>query len=110
MLPVTLKILLFLTQISRLLFLTQISASRLQPLDAGITRNFKVKYRKRLLKFVISQIDDTRKVFEIIEEVDVLKAISWIKAAWEEVSDQTVTNCFVSVVFVTRLKMELCKH
>ena len=50
MLPVTLKILLFLTQISRLLFLTQISASRLQPLDAGITRNFKVKYRKRLLK------------------------------------------------------------
>ena len=110
MLRVTLKILLFLTQISRLLFLTQISASRLQPLDAGITRNFKVKYRKRLLKFVISQIDDTRKAFEIIEEVDVLKAISWIKAAWEEVSDQTVTNCFVSVVFVTRLKMELCKH
>ena len=110
MLPVTLKILLFLTQISRLLFLTQISASRLQPLDAGITRNFKVKYRKRLLKFVISQIDDTRKACEIIEEVDVLKAISWIKAALEEVSDQTVTNCFVSVVFVTRLKMELCKH
>ena len=72
--------------------------------------NKKFKYRKRLLKFVISQIDDTRKAFEIIEEVDVLKAISWIKAAWEEVSDQTVTNCFVSVVFVTRLKMELCKH
>ena len=86
------------------------TTSRLQPLDAGITRNFKVKYQKRLLKFVISQIDDNRKASEIIEEVDVLKAISWIKAAWEEVCDQTVTNCFVSVVFVTRLKMELCKH
>ena len=23
-----------------------------------------------------------------------MKAISWIKAAWEEVSDQAVTNCF----------------
>ena len=105
MLPVTLNILLFLTQISReFLYLKKLRQ------DAGITRNFKVKYRKRLLKFVISQIDDNRKASEIIKEADVLKAISWIKAAWEEVSDQTVTNCFVSVVFVTRLKMELCKH
>ena len=46
------------------------------------------------MKFVISRIDDNRKAFEIIQEVHVLKAISWIKAAWEEVSDQTVTNCF----------------
>ena len=46
------------------------------------------------MKFVISRIDDNRKASEIIQEVHVLKAISWIKAAWEEVSDQTVTNCF----------------
>ena len=46
------------------------------------------------MKFVISRIDDNRKASEIIQEVHVLKAVSWIKAAWEEVSDQTVTNCF----------------
>ena len=46
------------------------------------------------MKFVISGIDDNRKSSEIIQEVHALKAISWIKAAWEEVSDQTVTNCF----------------
>ena len=46
------------------------------------------------MKFVISRIDDNRKASEIIQEVHVLKAISWIKAAWEEVSDQTITNCF----------------
>ena len=68
--------------------------SRLQALDAGIIINFKVKYRKRLSKFVISQIDHNKKASEIIQEVDVLKAISWVKAAWEGVSDQTVTNCF----------------
>ena len=39
-------------------FLPIRTTSRLQPLDAGIIRNFKVKYRKRLLKFVISRIDD----------------------------------------------------
>ena len=75
-------------------FLPKNTTSRLQPLDAGIIRNFKVKYRKRILKFVISRIDDNRKASEIIQEVDVLKAISSIKAAYEEVSHQTVTNCF----------------
>ena len=46
------------------------------------------------MKLVISRIDDNRKASEIIQEVGVLRAISWIKAAWEEVSDQTVINCF----------------
>ena len=46
------------------------------------------------MKFVISRTDDNRKASEIIQKVDVLKTISWIKAAWEEVSDRTVTNCF----------------
>ena len=78
----------------KIVFLPKNTTSRLQPLDAGIIRNFKVKYRKRLLKFVISRIDDNRKASDIIKEVDVLKAISWIKASWEEVSDQTVINCF----------------
>ena len=62
-------------------------------------RILKNKYRKRLLKFVISRIDDNRKASEIIQEVDVLKAISQIKAAWEEVSDQTVINCFLKYGF-----------
>ena len=31
---------------------------------------------------------------DIIQEVDVLKAISWLKSAWGEVSEETIVNCF----------------
>ena len=60
----------------KVILLSKNTTSRLQPLDAGITRNFKVKYQKRLLKVGISGIDDNRKASEIIQEVNVLKAIS----------------------------------
>ena len=48
-------------------FLPKNTASRLQPLDAGIIRNFKVKYRKLLLKFVISRVNDKKTASEICE-------------------------------------------
>ena len=44
-------------------FLPKNTTSRLQPLDAGIIQNFKVKYRKLLLKFVISRVNDKRTAF-----------------------------------------------
>ena len=31
---------------------------------------------------------------DIIQEVDILKAISWLKSAWGEVSEETIVNCF----------------
>ena len=70
-------------------FLPKNTTSRLQPLDARIIRNFKLKYRKKLLKFVILRINDNVKATDIIQEVDVLKAISWIKSAWGEVSEES---------------------
>ena len=43
---------------------------------------------------MISRINDNVKATDIIQEVDVLKAISWIKSAWGEVSEETIVNCF----------------
>ena len=77
-----------------MLKLSSYTTSRLQPLDAGIIRNFKVKYWKKVLKFLISRINNNVKATDTIQEVDILKAISWIKSTWWEVSDQTVINCF----------------
>ena len=82
-----------------MVFLPKNATSRLQPLDAGIIRNFKLKYRKKLLKFVIPRISDNVKATDIIQEVGVLKAISLIKSAWGEVLDDTIVNCFKKAGF-----------
>ena len=42
----------------KLVFLPKNTTSQLQPCHASIIQNFKVKYRKQLLKHVISRIDD----------------------------------------------------
>ena len=61
---------------AKAVFLPKNTTSSLQPLDVGIIRNFKVKYQNKLLKFVISRIDNNVKATDIIQEVDILKAIS----------------------------------
>ena len=83
----------------KFVFLPKNTTSRLQPLEAGIIRNVKLKYRKKLLKLVFSRINDNVKATDIIQEVDVLKAISWIKCAWGEVSEETIVNCFKKSAF-----------
>ena len=44
----------------KLVFLPKNTTSQLQPSDAGIIRDLKVKYRKQLLKHVISRINDEK--------------------------------------------------
>ena len=57
----------------KIVFLSKNTTSRLQPLDAGIIRNFKVKYRKSLVKYVLLRINDNASAAEIVQEVNILK-------------------------------------
>ena len=34
-----------------------------------------------------------------MQEVDIFKAISWIKPAWSEASEETIVNCFKTCGF-----------
>ena len=70
-------------------------ASKLQPLDAGIIRNFKCHYRQLLLNHVLSQIDGSDlSASEIVNSVNVLMAIRWVKEAWKKSEPETVCRCF----------------
>ena len=81
----------------KIVFLPKNTTSRFQSLHAGIIQNFKVKYQKRLVKYVkkrLARIQEDASTTQIVKGVDVLVAIRWIQEAWKEVSNSTIKNCF----------------
>ena len=78
----------------KIVFLAKNTTSRLQPLDTEIIQNFKVKYRKTLVKYVLARIQEDASTTQIVKGADVLVAIQWIQEAWKEVSNSTIKNCF----------------
>ena len=85
----------------KLVFLPKNTTSRLQPLDAGIIRAFKLKYRKLLIKYVILRVDENMRAPDVIKAVDILKVIGWVKSAWEEVTPDTIEHYFEKCGFPT---------
>ena len=78
----------------KLVFLPKNTTSPLQPLDDGIIRNFKHKYRKLIVRYAVSRIDEGKTASQIIEEVHVLKAITWLQTEWKSVVPETIKHCF----------------
>ena len=85
----------------KLAFLPKNTTSRLQPLDAGIIRSFKLKYGKLLIRYVISRVDNNKQASNIINEINILKVIGWVKSAWKEFTSDTMKHCFEKCGFPT---------
>ena len=79
----------------KIIFLPPNTTSKLQPLHLGIIQNFEVHYRKLLLSYVLSKIDETTlTASQIAKTVNVLKALRWVSEAWDCVKTETVVKCF----------------
>ena len=78
----------------KIIFLSKNITSRLQPLDVGIIQNFKVKYRKRLVKYVLARINEYLSTTQISKDVNILIVIRWAQEAPKEVTGTTIKNCF----------------
>ena len=78
----------------KLVFLPKNMTSQLQTLDAGIIRNFKYKYRKLLVRYLVSWTVEGKAASQIIEEVHALKAITWHQTARKSVVPETIKFCF----------------
>ncbi len=74
----------------KVIWLPPNTTSKLQPLDLGIIQIFKTYYRKLLLKYVLSKIDECETGSEVAKSVNVLIAIRWIAQAWDCVTKSTI--------------------
>ena len=83
----------------KLIFLPKCTTSRLQPLDAGIIRAFKCKYRKLLIKYVVARIDEGKNASEIVKDVNIAQAIHWLQVAWKDISKEAILHCFQKCEF-----------
>ena len=78
----------------KIVFLPANTTSELQPLDVGILKKFKVHYRRYLLQYVLSKIDEPEKATDVIKSVNILVAIRWIAKACQTVTEETIKKCF----------------
>ena len=84
----------------KIVFLPKNTTSKLQPLDAGIIKNFKVFYCKKLLQHPLSRIKPRSKTSNVISSVNFLKSIGWVMDAWRKVKKKQSSILFLSVVSV----------
>ncbi|XP_029342320.1 tigger transposable element-derived protein 6-like [Acyrthosiphon pisum] len=73
----------------KLIFLPPNTTSICQPLDQGIIKNFKVHYHQRLLRHILSGLDQNVEN----KSINVLDAFFWIKSALKNIKPETVKNC-----------------
>ena len=75
-------------------FLPANTTSVLQPLDQGIIKAFKARYRKHQMCTLVSQMNECETVGELCKAISVLDAVNWINVAWRETTVLTIQKCF----------------
>ena len=73
-----------------LYFSPQNTTSCLQPMDQGVIRSLKCKYRTNFINKVISAIDNGKQM----PSISILEAMKILVYSWNEVSETTIINCF----------------
>nr|CCA23781.1 AlNc14C207G8829 [Albugo laibachii Nc14] len=82
------------------------NTAHLQPMDAGIIRNFKSMISKKKALYYADRLDEIlsrfgedgqetlKRELEAIGNVDVLVAMRWAQEAWASVTCTTISNCW----------------
>ncbi|GBL93785.1 Tigger transposable element-derived protein 6 [Araneus ventricosus] len=78
------------------------TTSKLQPMDQGIIRRFKVNYRRRLVRKLVDGIDEG----STLPKINVLDSMRMTDYAWRNVTQKTVQTCFKKVGFKNGCKEE----
>ncbi|VDP90912.1 unnamed protein product [Echinostoma caproni] len=81
----------------KLLRLPPNRSSMLQPMDQGVIWSFKCSFRKHLLEFVLSLIEDEQCFMKA--EVNILMVMHLVKKSWVSVHPHVLINAFMKAGF-----------
>ncbi|CAB5352778.1 unnamed protein product [Rhizophagus irregularis] len=73
-------------------FLPPNTTSKIQPMDSGIIMSFKKHYRHHHICWILEQIEAGEFIQDL--KMDVLQAIQYIIKSWNEVTAETIYNCW----------------
>ena len=74
------------------------ATSKLQPLDQGVIKVLKQKYRKKLVQRYLREMESTVQ-HNTKSTLNILDSIHYISAAWNDMEPTTITNCFRKAKF-----------
>lgn len=89
----------------KLLFFPPNTTSVLQPMDQGVIRSFKSFYRRGVSKRLISHLENGNSAK--LSELTLLDAIYIANKAWNNVTQQTIKNCFAKCGFQCEISAEI---
>lgn len=75
----------------RLHFLPPNTTPYLQPMDAGIIKNFKLHYRHEFVRWTLDQLEAS----SVQKKMDVLTAVCKVVDAWRAVTADTIRSCWL---------------
>ncbi|XP_054710974.1 tigger transposable element-derived protein 4-like [Uloborus diversus] len=67
----------------------------MQPMDQGIIKNLKVRYRKRVVLTILQCLEENS-----VPCITLLDSLRELRKAWSDVTQQTLVNCFKKAGFV----------
>ncbi|VDP70163.1 unnamed protein product [Echinostoma caproni] len=70
-------------------------------MDQGVIWSFKCSFRKHLLEYVSSLIEDEQRIMKV--EVDILMTIHLVKKAWVSAHPHVLINAFMKAGFKSTL-------
>ena len=67
------------------------TTSKLRPLDQGIIASFEARHRRRWISYMLEQHEIGLDAFD---SINMLMAVQWCIFAWDEVTAETIRNCW----------------
>ena len=78
----------------KFLMLPPNATSIVQPLDQGIIRSVKRRYKKKLAERYLVSVENNKDANTIIKQLDIAAATNMVHNAWKETSSTIIQNCF----------------